>query len=84
MTDISELGVHAAELMEHMETEYAGKNGELGVVAVIAEINYVEDDGEEVTCIEYRCSDGRRWVQRGIFHEAYRAVGVSSDIPEED
>jgi hypothetical protein len=79
--DLGDLGVIAAELMERLEEDYADKeSARLGVVAVIAEVEW--DDGDsEITAVEYRCSDGRRWVQSGLFTAAERGVRYSSENP---
>jgi len=74
MIDTSELGVVAAELMEKLESGYLDKEDvKIGVVAVIAEIEFSEGD-DEYTVIEYRCSDPRKWVQAGLFAQTNRAV----------
>lgn len=80
---LAELGVLAAELMERLHDDYGAKDGaELGVVAVVAEINY---GGEEGVCVvEFRCSDNRRWVQHGLFAAAQRAVLCSMEHPGDD
>lgn len=82
--ETAELGITAAELMERLEREYAGKDDvKLGVVAVIAEVGYTDREGDEVTAVEYRCSDGRHWIQSGLFAAASRACH-SSFIPIDD
>ena len=74
MIDTSDLGVVAAELMEKLERSYLDKEDvKIGVVAVIAEVEFSDADGE-YTVIEYRCSDGRKWVQAGLFAQTSRAV----------
>jgi hypothetical protein len=85
MSDLSlnELGTLAAELMDRLESDYEGKEDvELGVVAIVVELNYTDSDGEEITAVEYRCSDARRWIQSGLFAAAGRGVIVSSENPE--
>lgn len=78
--ETAELGVVAAELMDRLESDYAGKQSvEVGIVAVVAEINFIDDGGEDVTAIEYRCSDGRRWIQAALFEHAKRGVYYSSE-----
>ena len=78
-----DLGVVAAELMERLEEDYAThENVTLGVVAVVAEVNYGPGD-DEVCAVEFRCSDGRRWIQRGLFDAAIRAVNASSEDPDD-
>lgn len=65
--DTTQLGEVTAELMEKLaDTE---PDAELGVVMVLAEIRG-EDDGEEWTGIEWRCSDSRAWIQYGMLHAA--------------
>lgn len=74
---ISRLGETAAELMETVECEFAERDGvEVGVVAVVAEVNYVDEDGDEVTEIRYRCSDGRSWIQAALFGRAVKIADV--------
>lgn len=80
--DLSELGREAAALMERLEADY-DDGCSLGVVAVIAEV--VGQRGEtEWSVIEYRCSDGRRWVQAGLFEQARRAAHESTERLDED
>ncbi len=43
---------------------YAG--GELGIVAIVCEIDYVDDDGDARTGMPFWCSDPRRFVQHGL------------------
>lgn len=87
--EIEKLGSLAVELMERLEEDYRDEeNVTLGVVAVVVEINYGSDiDPESAdggTCaVEYRCSDGRRWIQHGLFSAAVRAVLDSSEYPDE-
>lgn len=81
--ELSELGIVAAELMERLEEDYGDKSEiTLGVVAVVAEVNY-RDGEDKVSAVEYRCSDGRRWIQSGLFAAAGRGVIESSEDPDE-
>ncbi len=84
MADMSQIGVLTAELMERIEESF-NENHELvtiGVVAVVAEIIYKDEDGDEFEAIEYRCSDDRRWIQHGLFSVASKvalALGQAED-----
>lgn len=42
----------------------------IGEVMVIAEIRGIDGDGEQVGEVQFRCSDPRGWVQRGLLEEA--------------
>lgn len=74
--DISAVGVVAAELMESLADEYDGDEVQVGTVAVVVELDLPADEGEELgsTEIRYRCTDGRRWIQAGLFDQARRTV----------
>lgn len=82
--DVGELGVVTAELMETLEEEFSEYDEvTVGVVAVIAEVNFFTD-GEEETAIAFRCSDGRRWIQIGLFNAAIRATELGTEKSEEE
>lgn len=77
--DLTELGQNAVEMFESLDAEYGElPNVTVGVVAVVAEVTWGDAD-EEITSVSYRCSDGRRWIQHGIFAAAIRAVGASGE-----
>lgn len=77
--ELADLATVAAELMDELEEEYASKEDvQLGVVAVVAEVNWSDGDGG-VTAVQYRCSDSRRWVQVGLFDAAKRGVLETSE-----
>lgn len=82
--ELRQIGELTAQLMERLEEDYADIEAEVGVVAVIVELNYVHSNGDDISAIEYRCSDGRRWVQTGLFDAAKRAVIEFSENPDED
>lgn len=82
--DTSDIGTVAAKLMETLADE-EGDEAQVGIVAVVVEVSkpiteaeFIEEYGEEPedldelreTRIQFRCSDGRGWVQRGLFTEA--------------
>lgn len=81
--NVGEIGVVAAELMDRLAADYENRESvELGVVAVIAEVSWRSGD-DEITAVEYRCSDGRRWIQSGLFAAAGRVVIATSEDEEE-
>ncbi len=68
--DTTKLSTLALDLIERLAADYEDTpSAEVGVVALVVEI-----DSEEVTYVEYRCSDQRKWVQAGLFETAVRAV----------
>jgi hypothetical protein len=79
--DTTRLGHVAADLMDHIAEEYGATDGvTLGIVAVIAEVDLPDSDGEPGwTTVQYRCSDARRWIQAGLFDAARRGVESSSE-----
>jgi hypothetical protein len=78
--DTSTVGTLAAELMERLAEQYS-EDAEIGIVAVVAEI-----DCGDSTAIYYRCTDGRHWIQAGLFDAAKRAVieQIADDDEEDD
>lgn len=79
--DVGEVGRTAAELMDRLADDYADdETATVGVVAVVVEVT---TDGW--SSIEYRCSDGRRWIQQGVFLAAMIAARtpVADDSDEE-
>lgn len=86
MMDTTKVGTEAARLMELLaEDPEISEDAEIGVVAVIVETSapvtaeefeehygYPPEADEDLrrTDIRWRCSDGRGWVQRGLFQEA--------------
>lgn len=84
--DSTDIGVNAAELMGDLAAKYADADEvQLGVVAVVAEVNYRDGDSW-FTEISYQCNDPRRWVQRGLLEEARDATrrSVSCDSCEDE
>jgi hypothetical protein len=79
VVDTSRVGLLAAELMESIAEEH-GDDVELGVVAVVVEIDIPPSTDEEygATLIEMRCSDKRRWIQAGLFERA-KAIAFSAE-----
>lgn len=71
--DVSEVGTVAADLMDMVCEEY-GEEVEVGIVAVVVELN-----SDDWTAVRYRCNDGRRWVQAGLFAQAIRGVHDSTE-----
>lgn len=80
--DTTELGKAAAELMDSLAESYDGLDASIGTVAIVVEVE-VTDDGPGWTSIDYRCTDGRRWLQAGLFAAAQRAVGMGANPPDE-
>jgi hypothetical protein len=56
-------------LAEELETEDGAKPESVNVDAVglIIAVDYENEDGEDYSAIRWRCSDGRKWVQYGLF-----------------
>lgn len=78
--DVGEVGRTAAELMDRLADEYADEpSAKVGVVAVVVEI-----ETDEISAIEYRCSDVRRWIHRGLFSEAMRAATEPADTLDDE
>lgn len=71
--DTTKLSTLALDLIERLAEDHAGRPTEVGMVALVVEING-EYQGDQVTWVEYRCTDTRRWVQVGLFQAAERAV----------
>jgi hypothetical protein len=85
VTDTSQVGVLAADLMEQLAEQYEDEDIEIGTVAVVVEISKPDEGGETGwTAVQYRCSDWRAWVQTGFFHAALRAVESSAEPVDED
>lgn len=68
--DMTKLGLECSELMECLSAEFPD-DAEIGVVGLVVEVTLA--DGE--THVATFCSDTRRWVQIGFFHEAAYAAG---------
>lgn len=76
--DTTKLGAMAMGLMEDMATKYEEIEGDaqIGTIAIVVEVT-----GDTWTSVDYRCTDGRRFVQDGLFSAARRAVFVDSQPP---
>lgn len=85
MSDWSQAAVHAAELLDDLETEYAGREieVEVGRVMIVVELSGALGSEDEWTGVFYRCSDPVRWIQVGLLDAAKRAVIASSSYPDE-
>jgi len=81
--DTHPIGQLIADVMETLEQTY-GENAELGIFAIVAEVNIDEDDSPGVTHIIYRCNDNRTWIQAGLFEAAKVAAMNSSDLEDEE
>jgi hypothetical protein len=65
---VEKVGVLAAQLMEKVEADSEPTEDEhVGEVMLLVEMRGTDEDGP-YTYIEWRCSDEREWVQRGILH----------------
>ena len=67
-----QLGNEALAFIEHLHERY-GEDFEIGETLLIAEV-IVEQDGDELSCIEYACSDPRRWAQVGFLQAALQGA----------
>jgi hypothetical protein len=67
--------------LDSLEEDFDG-DAEIGVVALIAELSYVDDDVSR-TAIPYFCSDERKFVQFGLFTLAAR-IAASFHDPDQD
>jgi len=81
--DTHPIGQLIADVMETLEQTY-GENAELGIFAIVAEINIEDEDSPGVTHIIYRCNDNRTWIQAGLFEAAKVAAMNSSDLEDEE
>ena len=74
-----------ADLIDNLEGELAGYDGELkiGTVAVVAEIHGLSPSGVQFTDVGYKCNDDRRWIHAGLMEYVARAArGEDGDITE--
>ncbi len=72
---ISTLGVEVMHLIERLEKEVEDgviRQPRIGAVAIVFEIDYIDDDGDNANGIDFRSSDPRRWVQHAMFTAAAR------------
>lgn len=85
MADLSKIAETAAELIDSLEEELASHGNvdhatvEVGIVGVVAEINYTGEDGEEYTVLQYRTSDSRKWVQAGLYGQISANIRSGAD-----
>lgn len=80
---ISALGAETMALIEKLEAEVesgAIREPRIGAVAIVFEIDYVDEDGDRCNGIDFRSSDPRRWVQQGMFTSAAR-IAIKPDAP---
>lgn len=73
LIDTTKLGRFVAESMETIERDQLD-NADIGMMMLIVEVNYTDDDGEECTGIRFRCSDGRGFVQLGLNKMVEQAI----------
>jgi len=76
--DTHPIGQLIADVMETLEQTY-GENAELGIFAIVAEINIEDEDSPGVTHIIYRCNDNRTWIQAGLFEAAKVAARAAAE-----
>lgn len=81
--DTHPIGALVAEVMDEIDETYGG-DADLGVFAIVAEININDEDGPGVTHVLYRCSDNRTWIQMGLFDAAKLAAANAISIEEDD
>jgi hypothetical protein len=62
------LSAAVIQMLDYLERAYP--DGELGVVAIVCEVDYENADGEGKTGVPVWCSDPRRFVQHGLLHTA--------------
>lgn len=82
------VGTLAAELMEHISDASVeeGLTAQIRTVAIVCEVDVQPQDEDEPgwTQIRYRCSDPRRWVQRGFFDAAMALVDSESEARDDE
>jgi hypothetical protein len=81
--DTHPIGNLVAEVMDEIEGTY-GADAELGVFAIIAEINIDDETGPGVTHVIYRCNDNRTWIQMGLFEAAKRATVEATTLEDDE
>ena len=65
---VERVGLVAAQLMEKIEADSEPTDDErIGEVMLLVEVRGTDEDGP-YTYIEWRCSDEREWMQRGLMH----------------
>lgn len=67
--DAVKIGSLAAEFMDEL-----GEDDEVGIVGIVVEVKYKNEDGVENTGVRYYCSDERSWIQAGLFDFARLAA----------
>ena len=84
MSDWSQAAVHAAELLDDLEQEYAEREieVEVGCVMIVVELTGALGTDDEWSGVFYRCSEARRWIQIGLLQAAQRGVLDSSEMPD--
>lgn len=77
--DVGRIGEVAAQLLDGAMNATADPDddivdAEVGEVIIVAELQFRDSEGTEYTRSFYRCSDGRKWVQRGLLREGIVAT----------
>jgi hypothetical protein len=73
MIDSTKVGVVTAELMDYLAESYGDDEVGVGTVMVLVEVTGTDEDGDDWTAIQSRCSDPRAWVQNGMLHAGLRS-----------
>lgn len=76
--DGTKLGNLTLEFLERMRERF-GDDAELGTFAIVADVNHVNEDGEDENSFSYLCSDKRGWVQVAFFSNVSEISVESSD-----
>jgi len=81
--DTHPIGNLVAEVMDEIEKTY-GEDAQLGIFAIVAEINIDDGDGLGVTHVIYRCNDNRTWIHSGLFEAAKHAAMNPAPLDEDE
>lgn len=68
MSNSQKIGLFVAESIELLEKKY-GDDIEIGEMAIVLEVREHREDGA-YTGVEYRCSNPKGYIQRGLLEEA--------------
>lgn len=65
------LGSAAAELLEKIERNY-GENARIADGLVLAEVHYVDEDGDVCSTVEWYSTSDRASIREGLLSWAYK------------